>query len=312
MSNDLSVQLQALYEKIRDGAASPEELRRFLALTEEPPEALLPFHEWESAPETPLPASLQQRILQGARPSRRPLVRRLLPYAAAAAVLVAIFTLRTVLWPHSGELNVKTGQGEIKKITLSDGTLVTLNAHSAIRFNEADETGERTVFLEGQAFFDVRQNAARPFVVRSGGLQTEVLGTSFDLRAYPKERPFIAVVTGKVRVKDEGGRNVVLERGQQAIYDAGAHRFTRIDKDPSGMSSWQRGFISLDRSLRDVCADIERWYGVRIVLASPGIGDYQLSGSQEVKSLESCLDAICFIFHLQYSIKDDTVRIYKK
>ncbi|WP_341837819.1 FecR domain-containing protein [Chitinophaga pollutisoli] len=310
MSNDLSVSLQALYEKVRDGSASPDELRRFLALTEAPPEELLPFHDWERAPESPLPARLKASIMQHARPVR-PWAHRLLPYGVAAAVFLAIMTLRTVFWPHGDALKVHTGQGEIKKITLSDGTLVTLNAHSAIRFNEGAEEGERTVFLEGQAFFDVQQDAARPFVVESGGLRTEVLGTSFDLRAYPRERPFIAVVSGKVRVKDGNGGSVILERGQQAVYDAGAQQFTRIHKDPSGMSSWQRGIISLDRTLRDVCADIERWYGVKIILETPGIGEYQLSGSQEVKSLESCLDAICFIFHLQYTIKDNTVRIYK-
>ncbi|WP_126245308.1 FecR family protein [Chitinophaga rhizosphaerae] len=308
MSNDPAMHLQALYEKIRDGEASTEELRRFIALTEEAPETLLPFPEWESAPEMPVTARLQSRILQMARPAK-PLLRRLLPYAAAAAVLLAVVMLRAFLWPQAAQLSVETGRGEIRKLTLPDGTHVTLNAHSAIRFDDADE---RTVYLEGQAFFDVRQDASRPFVVRSGGLRTEVLGTSFDLRAYSQERPFIAVVSGKVRVKDEGGRNVILERGQQAIYDIHAQRFIQIDTDPSVMGSWQRGIISLDRNLRDVCADIERWYGVKIILASPGIGDYQLSGSQEVKSLESCLDAICFIFHLKYTIRDNSVRIYKK
>ncbi len=244
--------------------------------------------------------------------SRPPHTAAAASYAAAAALLLAFITIASIFWFRPADLTIYTGHGEIRQLTLPDGSVVTLNALSSIRYNSSGSDGRRTVHLDGQAFFDVRQDATSPFVVISSGLQTEVLGTSFDLRAYPGARPFIGVASGKVRVKDTGGRYVILEKGQQAIYDARARNFTRLDANPSDMSTWQHGIISLDGlTLQDVCADLERWYGVKIILDAPGIGEYQLTGRQEVKSLESCLDAICFIFHLQYTYKDNTVRIRK-
>ncbi|AWO00653.1 hypothetical protein DLD77_02535 [Chitinophaga alhagiae] len=315
MSQHHSARIRELYEKIQQNTATPEELRLFLELTEkEDQQEALPFQEWEQAHPRQLPPHLQQRILRKAAP-RQPLLRRLLPYAAAAAVLLVAVRL---LWPspspQSAEwLTASTGDGEIRTLRLPDSSVVTLNARSSIRYNLSATGAARTVYLQGQAFFDVRQNQERPFVVHSGELSTQVLGTSFDIKSYPREKPRIAVLTGKVKVADPHGASIVLAKGEQASYNTDNDDFSSATADPALMSNWQQGIINMNNlTLQEVSAVLERWYSIRVVLETPGIGNYMLSGTQANTSLNSTLESICFIFQLQYTQDGNTVRIRKK
>lgn len=313
MSHDHSARIRELFEKIQHNTATAEELRQFIALTEEADQQqLLPSQEWEQAAPQPLPTQLEQRLIRKAAP-KKPLLRRLLPYAAAAAVVTAalIQVFRPAQTAPETWATAYANDGEIKKVMLPDSSMVTLNARSGIRYNTSAEN--RTVHLEGQAFFDVRADQQRPFIVRSGELSTQVLGTSFDVKAYANEKPQVAVLTGKVKVADQHGHNIVLAQGDQAQYNTGATAFNRFRADTAQMSSWQQGIINMNnKTLQEVSAELERWYSVRIVLETPGIGAHVLSGTQVNASLASTLESVCFIFNLQYSQDGTMVRIRKK
>lgn len=315
MSQRHSTRIRELFEKIQQNTATPEELRLFLELTEkEDQQETLPYQEWEQTSPQQLPPRLEQRILRKAAP-KQPLLRRLLPYAAAAAVLLVAIRL---LWPSSTPqpaanwITVSTADGEMRTLRLPDSSVVTLNARSSIRYNSSS-TGARTVYLQGQAYFDVQQNQHRPFVVHSGELSTQVLGTSFDVRSYPRETPRIAVLTGKVKVADPRGKSIVLAQGEQASYNTDNDQFSSATADPALMSNWQQGIINMNNmTLQEVSAVLERWYSIKVVLETPGIGDYILSGTQANTSLNSTLESICFIFQLQYTQDGNTVLIRKK
>lgn len=311
MPHNHSTRIRELFEKIQHNTATPEELRQFIALTEQAdPADLLPFQEWEEAEPVELSPQLTAKIKRKALP-RQPLLRRLLPYAAAAAVITLAVRL---FWPEPTPekwMAVTTRNGEIKAVWLPDSSLVTLNARSTLRYSLSEN--ERTVYLEGQAFFDVRPNQQRPFMVRSGPLTTQVLGTSFDVRAYPLENTQVAVVTGKVKVATPKGESVILEQGLQAAYTPATSTISRFAADTAHMSSWQQGIINMNNlTLREVSTVLERWYGIEVVLETPGIDNYVLSGTQVNTDLHSTLESVCFIFKLQYTQDGNTIHISKK
>jgi ferric-dicitrate binding protein FerR (iron transport regulator) len=308
--------LDELFHKVNTHTASASELVLFLRLLEDPAiqERWTRFQEWEQAPEQALPEGLRDRLVLPSSAKepfttpRKPLYRRILPYAAAAALvlLVKLFLPRAE-GPYL--LTAVTGDGEIRTILLPDSTRVKLNARSNLRYSENAATGERIAELEGQGFFIVRNDAARPFVVKSGLLKTHVLGTSFDVRAYPGVTPMISVVSGKVKVSDNTGQSVLLSKGRRATYDEHADRFSSFAENPAHMSAWQQKLIDMQGlSLREVCSLLETGYGVTIDL-EPGIENYALSGHQANTSLQSTLESICFIFNLRFEQKGKTIYI---
>ncbi|NML37325.1 DUF4974 domain-containing protein [Chitinophaga sp. G-6-1-13] len=309
--------MQELIRKIQEHTATAEELRRFLHMTEQPAlDDLLPYAEWQQSQEEALPSGLKEKVMQAIPVNRlRPLkhyLRKSLPYAAAIALLLALHQLL----PRIGHrqpalLTATTKDGEIKRITLPDSTTVVLNARSAIRYASSPDA-IREVFLEGEAYFDVRQNEIKPFVVRSGALSTRVLGTSFNIRAYPGETQQLGVVSGKIQVSSPEGKSLIMVKGDQVTYDATA-TFVSIATDPQQMSNWQKGIIDMNNlTLQQVAAILERWYSVKIILLSPGIGQHVLSGTQTNTSLTATLESICFVYNLQYQQEGQVIKIREK
>lgn len=317
MTKHDATDMQALIRKIQDHTATAEELRRFLHMTEQPAmDELLPYAEWQQTDGEALPPGLKEKVIQAAPQRRtRPLkfyLRKALPYAAAVMLLLALHQLL----PRIGQrtpalLTVTSKDGEIKRITLPDSTAVILNARSTIRYAATPDT-LREVFLEGEAYFDVRANEHKPFVVRSGALSTRVLGTSFNIRAYPGETQQLGVVSGKIQVSSPEGKSVLLGKGDQVTYDATAS-FVSIATAPQRMSSWQNGIIDMNNlTLQQVAAILERWYSVKVILLSPGIGQHVLSGTQTNSSLTATLESICFVYNLQYEQDGQIIKIREK
>ena len=130
--------------------------------------------------------------------------------AAVAAVLLVLFAwvLYTTNKPGTAPLELlvkETQRGQKSTITLADGSTVMLNAQSRLTYPR-QFAGTREVVLEGEAFFLVNHNPDKPFVVRSGRLQTTVLGTSFNIEAFPEKNIKVTVATGKVRVRHTNHR----------------------------------------------------------------------------------------------------------
>jgi transmembrane sensor len=111
----------------------------------------------------------------------------------------------------------KTFSRDIRLLSLSDGTRVWLNQNSEIEYPATFSKHERTVTLKGEAFFEVKRDPSRPFVITSGAIKTTVLGTSFNINAYDGNSPEVNVRTGKVQVESVQN-TVLLERGDKAVY----------------------------------------------------------------------------------------------
>ena len=163
-----------------------------------------------------------------------------------------------------GEIMVPRG-GEYRMV-LADGTRVMLNAETRLRFPEAFGDGERRVFLEGEAYFEVAKERERPFWVDFREGTVRVLGTQFNVKAYGGEEAVATLVHGKVEVA-RGQEAVVLQPGEQCRIAAGeAHALIVGKADLVSTLAWKNGeFVFKDASLEQVIDELARWYNVEMV-----------------------------------------------
>ena len=169
---------------------------------------------------------------------------------------------------------VATQNQQVKQVTLKDGSTITLNANSSVKFTVTKNS--RNIELQGMAHFEVAKNPNAPFVIRSGQNQVTVLGTGFDVRSYNKKPLQVTVNHGKVRVeKLANNSNTLLE---SAILTQGM----RVTENPSPKTkqenyftvesninlnavSWSKGSLSFNNApLNDVIASVEERYNVQI------------------------------------------------
>ncbi|WP_341838812.1 FecR family protein [Chitinophaga caseinilytica] len=171
--------------------------------------------------------------------------------------------------PVINKLNVP--KGEQYRLILPDGTKVWLNAASELQFPSAFAGEQRLVELNGEGYFEVAANAAQPFVVQTPGPRIEVLGTHFNVKAYPGE-PGIqtALLEGSVRVVAGNGKSKVMRPGEVATVGEGADISVLQDADAAQNVAWKDGlFVFRNADLSVILREIGRWYDVDIVYEGP-------------------------------------------
>ncbi|QJB35877.1 DUF4974 domain-containing protein [Chitinophaga oryzae] len=165
---------------------------------------------------------------------------------------------------------ITTPYGGQYQVTLQDGTKVWLNAGSSLRFPAAFSGDERNVALTGEAYFEVAKDKARPFLVTVGAtaatpLAVKVLGTHFNINAYPEEQHHtVTLVEGAVKV-DYGAANALLSPGKEAILDKTSGRLQTAAADTESAIAWKNGyFIFENEKVESIMRQISRWYDVEI------------------------------------------------
>jgi len=229
-------------------------------------------------------ASLARRITGGVRPvdggpapAQRNALRLLMtPYLRNAAVWLLIlcsagaalylFKHREKETLHIAMLRAAAGAGERKEIVLPDSSHVWLNAGTSIDYPRIFEGNERNVSLAGEAFFEVMRDPAHPFVIRTGALHTRVVGTSFNIRAYPDDPSIaVSVVTGRVKVSS-AKTSVDLLPDQQAVYGKSDYKLVaQAYPNAHAIAAWKEGKLQFrNRPLQEVIRTLERRYAVAI------------------------------------------------
>lgn len=166
------------------------------------------------------------------------------------------------------DMAVSTSRGKDCRLTLPDSSTVWLNAESKIEFPERFADNERRVKLSGEAYFEVKKDARRPFVVETNALQASVLGTSFNVRAYDEVKTEVVLVEGSVKVTG-GGSSLLIRPGQQAVMQAG-HPLQAADIDVYPLIQWKDGLFYYDNTpLKNIMQDMGRWYNINIVFENP-------------------------------------------
>ncbi len=166
----------------------------------------------------------------------------------------------------NGYCVVSTPAATTTLVTLSDGTKVMLNANSTLEYPASfDDAEVREVRLKGEAHFEVTKNPHRPFMVKAGEMQTQVLGTIFDVKAYRKDAPKVTLMQGKVKVSN-ADTEVEMRPGQTATLQADK---IVVSKASSSASDWLEGDFDMDQvTLAEAMSDIGAWYNKTVVFQS--------------------------------------------
>ena len=205
-------------------------------------------------------------------------------------------------------------RGERANIHLADGTHVTLNVDSRLRMPASFPASSRTVYLEGEAYFDVATDSTRPFIVYANDAIIDVHGTSFNVRSYPEDqRVQVAVVEGAVSLRSQqsaqqapGARLESGQIGQLRADDARVTTETVTDVAP--LIGWMQGrLVFQEAPLTEVTARLERWYNMQFHLADPRLDSLRLTANLKSRSVANVLDVVSASLGIQYHIQDNTV-----
>jgi ferric-dicitrate binding protein FerR (iron transport regulator) len=200
--------------------------------------------------------------------------------------------------------------GQKSSVRLSDGTVVHLNASSKLTYPAAFDNGERTVYLSGEAYFDVAHDAARPFRVKTDGLDILVLGTEFNVKAGALTNQ-VSLVEGKVRLIASNNAKTELEPGQQVTYTKDQELFAFASFDTRYVTGWKDGLLVFkNASFNEAITRLHEWYGIKIVIRNPEkTPEWSYTAAFENESLENVLQNMRALRGFEYSIKNDTLAV---
>ncbi len=164
---------------------------------------------------------------------------------------------------------IATPRGGQYQVVLPDGTKAWLNASSSLKYPTAFTGKNRTVVLTGEGYFEVAKNEQQPFLVQVQGVNVEVLGTHFNIMAYPDENAIkTTLLEGAVKVS-KGGASALLAPGQQASIGQDGARFITKTVDVEEDIAWKNGYIQFsDATLPAIMRQVSRWYDVEVSYAN--------------------------------------------
>ncbi len=199
---------------------------------------------------------------------------------------------------------IYTKPGTRTQIDLSDGTRVWLNDGTTFRYPEQFTGSKREVFVDGEAYFEVKSNPENPFMVNNPMMNTVVTGTHFNLNAYSSDKYFEAtLIEGKINLENESKR-LVMKPGDQVQFDAKIEKVVRKTVDPQNSAAWVDGkLIFKDEKLRTAIKKLARWYNVEIILTDPEINEYLVTGTIQDEKLDQSLKLIALALPVKFEFK---------
>lgn len=237
-------------------------------------------------------------------------VAAVLVVITSAAIFSGVFSPqeKTSNQPITRIIEKQTLPGQKSTVTLPDGSIVSLNSGSKIRYASDFAQGNRDIYLEGQAFFDVFENPESPFVVTCRNTQVEALGTSFDVDAFSEGQVRVSLVTGKVKLSAAGTtENMLLLPGQFSIVRKDNTMTEAAAFVESDVLAWKNGkMIFRELTLEEIIPTLELWYGVKI-LNQTKIKSKHFYGTFEKESLDNVLHNIGLSMGFSYEFQGDTV-----
>jgi transmembrane sensor len=247
--------------------------------------------------------------------------------AAISAIIIAgiwYFTNRNDLQFSSASQTASTEEAQLLKFTnegnkvhvilLEDGSTISLEPHSTLEYPEKFSDTKREVYLYGEAFFQIARDPKKPFSVHTNDLVTQVLGTSFRIRAFAKEKNIIvAVKTGKVSVFTESSQSgnhasaAILTPNQQVVFSKEESRMVKsLVEDPTVVphAVEQKSFDFKDAPIAKVFATLEEAYGVDIVFDEEVMSNCYLNASLDDVPFYDQLRLICKGINAKYEVMD--------
>lgn len=193
-------------------------------------------------------------------------------------------------------------------LVLADSTVVFLNAESKLQYPARFEGKERKVYLSGEAYFDVKSNPEKPFIVTAGGMDVRVYGTEFNVTAYEGESVRTVLVEGKVGVKTtEGSEEVQLHPGQMAEREGNGIVVQEVDTYT--YTAWKDGkFVFEEENIERIMERLARWYNLNVFYANESVKNQLFNGVlTRFTEVEDILRVIEQTATVEFEIKGNTV-----
>lgn len=204
---------------------------------------------------------------------------------------------------------LKVPRGGEYTLVLADGSKVFLNAESSLKYPVLFSGDLRKVKLEGEAYFEVKRNPEKPFVVDIGGMQVNVLGTTFGIRAYADEREIrTTLVSGRVNVS--AGKQVYeLKPSEQAVFDKQTEAVKVAAVDTELFVGWKDGRLVFDNcSLERILKDLGRWYSFEVFYATSAAKEIPFSlNIRKHEKFAQVLELMQSTGKIQFEINKNTV-----
>lgn len=201
------------------------------------------------------------------------------------------------------------------KVELADGSVVHLNSASRLSYPVSFNGNERRVHLRGEAYFSVSHRDDQPFVVETEGLSVKVLGTTFNLSAFPNdEKITTTLVEGQVEIHpDTETGPVILHPNENGVFHKEQKILAVHPVDVSLYTSWTNGYYTFrSESLDQVIKKLNRSYGIPIRISGESIHDLRFSGKLDIKEeITGVLDIIKMVAPIDYYIRDHQIIIQK-
>lgn len=337
---------QSLYQKFLDNTCSLEEfeelVRQVGKLEDKEERSRLTYEIWkiERARQDPHPSRYYRPKNKTSKKSETagkagtqaseiqlPAPRKSYRRYKVAAILLMVITSAFLIyqyqhpewWMEEKEtmLESVTPEGRKSAITLTDGSKVKLNAGSKLIYPKTFKGDRREIRLEGEAFFEIARDEKRPFVIRSGDLVTSVLGTSFNIKAYPEDEFIqVAVASGEVVVTKADSVQTEpyhLKANTVASYDPRDNQVKVESRNVEELLAWKDGVLLFKgERMVDAVKTLEKWYGVKIILDDPKIGECTIVGEFRNKSLQDMMKVLKLILGITYEISAEGVSISGK
>jgi len=274
MNKEQSSKIEALLQKYKAGNCTPEEEARVEIWLQN-----LNSPKLSAGSERRSLRNVREQVLSQIQPNYQAKTVQLYRYLKIAAVLLLVpmalffYTKLHNAAPKS-ELVFTTLRGEQKTLVLPDSSVVVLNASSRLTINRDFNKNKRIVTLSGEGYFQIKHDVTKPFLVTTGHIQTQVLGTEFNVHAYPNEDNYkIAVASGCVSVSENTGTpraavlGKMLTRNLMLTYNQKTHQHFIENADADKLSGWQHGAIYFeDASIAEIANTLSRQYNTDIQL----------------------------------------------
>lgn len=266
-----------------------------------------------------------QNFVQQTQIARRPaaLRRRIVRSVACAAAVALFFGVGYVAYQEGSKgiqskmtgIAVEAPMGSRTQTTLPDGTRVWLNAGSTLAYDQAFGINSREVSLKGEGYFVVTHDAAKPFVVSSGGGRVKVLGTKFNFRDYPSDSCLtVDLDEGSVMLTDivHPGHKWKMKPGQHVSLNKTTGHISLAVGQTKG-DAWTSGrFILGGESMAEIAVRLQRQYNVKMVFANPDLRQLHFHGefgSQDA-TLDDVLEALAATNKIRYKKEGGRVVFY--
>jgi len=219
---------------------------------------------------------------------------------------------------NEGVVEIKNTSDIPQRIPLEDGSIVILQKKSSLSYPEHFGKSKRLVYLHGEAFFQIKRNPSKPFIVSTGNLITQVLGTSFTVRSYDDARSIeVQVATGRVSVyevaeKSSASSNgVILTRNQKIVFDKKSRKMELAIVANPILNQTEvppvQGFTFSETPVKDAFLILEKAYGIDIVIENDPVETCLFTGDLTALSLFEQLDLICKSVNATYERRGTTL-----